>query len=281
MPDEPLHETVSGLLQRRFNEPFRTDPAWQGLDELTRIAGHCSHRKFRADPVAPDLLRVLCGAALSAPSKSDLQQADLMIVSDGTLRDAITPLLAEMPWTREAPVFIVVLANGRRLTQLASRKGTPFPNDHLDQFFNAAVDAGIVLAHFIRAAEAVGLGCCPISVIRDHAATVSQLLALPERVIPVAGLCVGWPHFPNRITPRLPLSVTVHENKFDDSGSVDAIETYDRYRETVLPYAKQRRVAEFGERAHYGWSDDKARQYALSQRADFGAFVRDKGFKLD
>lgn len=281
MPDEPLHDTVAGLLQRRFNEPFRIDAPWRGLDELARIAGHSSHRKFRDEPVAPDLLRALCACALSAPSKSDLQQADLMIVSDGTLRDAITPLLPDMPWTREAPAFVVVLANGRRLTQLAARKGTPFPNDHLDQFFNAAVDAGIVLATFIRAAEAIGLGCCPISVIRDHAATVSTLLGLPERVIPVAGLCVGWPHFPNRITPRLPLSVTVHENRFDDSRSAAAIETYDRYRETVLPYAKQRAVADFGERVDYGWSDDKARQYAIPQRADFGAFVREKGFKLD
>lgn len=281
MSDKPLHDTVASRLQQRFNEPFHTDPAWQGLDELARIAGHCSHRKFRADPIAPDLLRALCACALSAPSKSDLQQADLMIVSDGALRDAITPLLADMPWTREAPVFIVVLANGRRLKQLSERKSTPFPNDHLDQFFNASVDAGIVLATFIRAAEAVGLGCCPISVIRDHAATVSKLLALPERVIPVAGLCVGWPHFPNRITPRLPLAVTVHENTFDDTGSAAAIETYDRYRETVLPYAKQRAIADFGERAQYGWSDDKARQYAVPQRADFGAFVREKGFKLD
>jgi len=281
MPDEPLHDTVARLLQRRFQEPFHIDPRWQGLDELARIAGHCSHRRFRADEVAPDLVRALCAAALSAPSKSDLQQADLMIVSDGALRDAITPLLADMPWTREAPVFIVALANGRRLTQLAARKGIPFPNDHLDQFFNAAVDAGIMLATFIRAAEAVGLGCCPISVIRDHAAAVSRILALPERVVPVAGLCAGWPHFPNRITPRLPLSVTVHDNTFDDSASADAIETYDRYRETILPYAKQRRVAEFGACAHYGWSDDKARQYAVPQRADFGAFVREKGFKLD
>jgi len=29
------------------------------------------------------------------------------------------------------------------------------------------------------------------------------------------------------------------------------------------------------------WSEDKARQYAEPQRADFGAFVRAKGFCLD
>jgi len=31
----------------------------------------------------------------------------------------------------------------------------------------------------------------------------------------------------------------------------------------------------------YGWSEDKARQYGVPQRADFGAFVRSKGFGLD
>ena len=31
----------------------------------------------------------------------------------------------------------------------------------------------------------------------------------------------------------------------------------------------------------YGWSEDKARQYAVPQRADFGAFVRAQGFHLD
>jgi nitroreductase/FMN reductase [NAD(P)H] len=28
----------------------------------------------------------------------------------------------------------------------------------------------------------------------------------------------------------------------------------------------------------YGWSEDKARQYAVEQRATFGTFVRNKGF---
>jgi nitroreductase/FMN reductase [NAD(P)H] len=96
-----------------------------------------------------------------------------------------------MPWIVAAPVFLIFLANGRRLKFIAEMRDKPFPNDHLDQFFNAAVDAGIVLATFIRAAEAVGLGCCPISVIRDHAAKVSELLGLPERVIPVAGMSVA------------------------------------------------------------------------------------------
>src|SRR4029077_12800074 len=119
-----------------------------------------------------------CACALSAPSKSDLQQADILIVRDRAKIQAIGALLPEMPWLRETPVFLAFLANGRRLPQISQMRGKPFPNDHLDLMFNATVDAAIVMTTFLRAAEAVGLGCCPISVIRDHAATVSEMLAL-------------------------------------------------------------------------------------------------------
>ena len=40
-------------------------------------------------------------------------------------------------------------------------------------------------------------------------------------------------------------------------------------------------AARWGEVPFYGWSEDKARQYGVPQRADFGAFVRKKGFCLD
>jgi nitroreductase/FMN reductase [NAD(P)H] len=40
-------------------------------------------------------------------------------------------------------------------------------------------------------------------------------------------------------------------------------------------------VERFGQAEFYGWSEDKARQYAEPLRTDFGAFVRAKGFCLD
>jgi len=73
---------------------------------------------------------------------------------------------------------------------------------------------------------------------------------------------------------RLPLSVTVHHNTFLEDGLDDAIEAYDRRREAAQPYAAQRYVREFGLAETYGWSEDKARQYAHPERADFGDYVR-------
>jgi Nitroreductase family len=186
-----------------------------------------------------------------------------------------------MPWVCDAPVFLVFLANGRRLPQIAQMRRKPFPNDHFDLLFNATVDAAIVLATFLRAAEAVSLGCCPISVIRDHAATVSEMLALPEKVIPVAGMCVGWPAEQGGITPRLSLETTLHEETFTKKDTAAEIDAYDRRRAGVWPYRNQRDPEHFGRAEFYGWSEDKARQYAVSLRADFGSFVRAQGFRLD
>jgi len=175
----------------------------------------------------------------------------------------------------------VFCGNNRRQRQIHQWRGHDFANDHLDAFFNAAVDAGIALGTFVAAAEAVGLGCCPISVIRDRAREVSELLALPEKVVPVAGMCVGWPADEGGITPRLSLATTVHHERFAEGDLAAQIEAYDRRRARSRPYRNQRDPARFGRAEFYGWSEDKARQYAVPLRADFGVFVRAQGFHLD
>jgi nitroreductase len=281
MPDDTGVKAIVAALSERFGEDIAIDPALPGLNELGQIAGHRSHRRFLPRAVAPDLLRLLCACALSAPSKSDLQQCDIVIVTDVAIRAGIVATIPDMPWIMDAPVFLVFVANGERLPMLARLHDKPFPNDHLDQFFNAAVDAAIVLATFLRAASAVGLGCCPISAIRDHPQTVSDLLRLPRRVIPVAGLCVGWPAQGGEITPRLSLRTTVIENSYGERDLAKEIEAYDRRRAALRPYRRQRSPERWGEADSYGWSQDKARQYGVPTRADFGAFVRGKGFCLD
>ena len=271
---------IQAAIAERFGERLEIDATLPGLDEIGRIATHRVHRRYLQRDIAPGLLRLLCACALSSPSKSDLQQADILVVRDKAKIHAIADLLPEMPWLREAPVFLFFLANGRRLTAISRMRGKPFPNDHLDLFFNATVDAAIVLTTFMRAAEAVGLGYCPISVIRDHAATVSKMLALPEKVVPIAGMTVGWPASEGSITPRLSLDTTVHEEVFADKEFA-AIDAYDRRRAMTRPYRNQRDAKRFGRSEFYGWSEDKARQYAVPLRADFGAFVRAQGFCLD
>src|SRR5712672_1255654 len=152
MSDDITAKSIEKALLERFGEHISVDPDTEGLTELEKIAAYRSHRRYASRDIEPELLRLLCACALSAPSKSDLQQADIVIVNKAD-QAVIADLIPDQPFIRTAPAFLVFLANGRRLPEISKMRGKPFLNDHLDQFFNAAVDAGIVLATFLRAAD--------------------------------------------------------------------------------------------------------------------------------
>jgi nitroreductase len=276
-----LAHEIEALLQDRFGEEVPVDPSWPGLERIAPIVKHRVIRRYSTHAVGEGLIRLICACALSAPSKSDLQQRDIVVVEDRATREAIAALIPDMPWVGLAPVFLVFLANGRRLPEIAGRHGKPFPNNHFDLVFNAATDAAIAMATAVTAAEALGLGACPISVIRDHAPRISDLLGLPDRVIPFAGLCLGWPADNGRLSPRLPLAITVHRDRFSDRDAAEGIAAYDRRREQVAPYRAQRDPDIWGEASHYGWSEEKARHYAQPQRSGFGDYVRSRGFSTE
>ena len=238
-------------------------------------------RRYRPEPVPEHLFRLLCATALAAPTKSDLQQADIVRVRSPEKRAAIHALLPSSPWIASAPEFLVFCGNGFRLWRIFERRRVAFPNDHLDAFFNAAVDGAIVLATFVQAAELAGLGSCPISEIRNHAATIGALLELPDRVFPVAGLTLGYPASKEPLSPRLALDATVHIDRYAVESLDTELDAYDGRRIRDRPYRRQRNVERFGTAERYGWTEEKLRQYGDPQRADFGAFVRSKRFCLD
>jgi nitroreductase len=245
-----------------------------------QLAARRSQRRFKSDPVDPGLIRSLCALALCAPTKSDLQQRDIVIIQDPVLRAEINALLAGQSWVANAPAFLVFCANNRRQRLLHEWREHAFANDHLDAFFNASVDAGIALATFVLAAESIGLGCCPVSAIRNEAAKVSEMLDLPDHTFPIAGLALGWPSGEGTLSLRLPLEVTVHTDRYSETNLRETVDAYDHRRAAEQPYSSQRFADEYGEVENYGWSEDKARQYSEPERAGFGDFIRAKGFNL-
>lgn len=258
--------SLDQLFTQRFGETPSVPKALSANSALQRIASRGSCRRFTSQPVDPAMLEALCAAALCAPSKSDLQQRDILIVTDPLLLQNLKSQLSAQHWIENTPAMVVFLANNRRQRQMQSWHNQPFPNDHLDAFFNASVDAGIALAFFMAAAEMTGLGCCPISTIRNHMSEVQKFLRLPDHVFPIAGMAIGHPAQPPTISARLPLSKTVHLNEFSDVTPQD-LHSYDERR---LDGADEK-----------GWSADKAEMYALPQRVDFADFIRSIGFSLD
>lgn len=281
-------DDLFGNLQRRYGDmpnDGRRDDWLTALAEppalWTLLSRRASVRAFHSTKPALNELRTLAALALAAPTKSDLQQRDIILIDDERQLERIKALLTAQAWTSGAPALVIFCADNRRQRLLHEMRGHAFANDHLDAFFNASVDAAIALATFVMAAEAAGLGTCPISAIRNKPDEVSTILGLPSHVFPIAGLAVGQAVDVPEPSLRLPLSSTVHDNSYRSADPRPDIENYDRRRAAAQPYKAQRQVESFGSTEPYTWSEDKTRQYSLPERADFGAFIRSKGFLLD
>jgi len=283
----PLTE-LAGAIADRFGGETGSDSDVWASDTLLRILRRRTVRDYAERPVPAALVRLLCLAGLSASAKSDFQQASIVEVTDPERRAALAAPFPAMPWIGRAPVFLVFLGDARRLERIGTLRGrdpgnSGQGNGGLEGFFNAAVDAALAMQTTILAAESVGLGCCPISVLRNQAELVGETLGLPDKVFPVAGLCLGWPAREGHISMRLSPAVTLHRDRYDDTGLAAHLDSYDRAREArnPTPRDKQRAPDRFGYADPYGWSEDKARQAAQPEGAAFPPWLRAHGFTFD
>ena len=271
-------------LRARFGQDLDLGAEGEVPDDpwLHQVLMRRTQRRYDAKPVPDALVRLLLAAAASTSSKSDFQQASVLWLQHRARRDRLATLFPDMPWIGTAPVFLVFLGDARRLERLGELRGHPVANGALEGFFNAAVDAALALQTCILAAETVGLGTCPISVLRNRIAEVADILGLPDQVFPVAGLCLGYPAQAGFISMRLPPEATLHIDRYDDSGLAAAVDGYDRRRDARHSIQdRQRDQQRFGTAEFYGWSEDKARHAISAEGAGFAAYLKAHGFTFD
>jgi nitroreductase len=273
----------ANLIEQRFGDAGPACGGEPDNDLIRQVLARKTVRRYSSTVPSESVLDLLVAAALSASAKSDFQQASILRVSDQDKRAAIGKLFPAMPWIGASPVFFVFLGDARRLQRIGELRGKPVRNGTLEGFFNAAVDAALAMQTMILCAESLGLGVCPISVIRNEVDTVAGILQLPDLVFPVAGLCLGYPSGEGYVSLRLPRRATTHREVYDDGALTQDLDDYDRRRDArhSIPKEQHRSNAEYGEAAFYGWSEDKARQAAKAEGAAFPPYLRSHGFTLD
>jgi FMN reductase [NAD(P)H] len=282
-----MTQTYQNEMRARFGMDVDLDGEAPDDPWLRQVLMRRTHRRYGDRPVPDSLVRLLLAASFSASSKSDFQQASALWLKDRDRRDRLAALFPDMPWIGNAPAFLVFLGDARRLARLSEwrlgeMRGKPHDNGALEGFFNATVDAALALQTCTLAAETLGLGTCPISVLRNRIAEVAEILELPDKVFAVAGLCLGWPAAQGFISMRLPPEATVHIDRYDDSGLEQAVDGYDRRRDARHSIKDRQRDPErFGLAEFYGWSEDKVRQAATPEGTGFATWLKEHGFTLD
>jgi len=265
------------LLQARFGIDL---PGTEVPDAVASLLDRRVTRRYTDQDIPDPLLNALLAVAQSAPAKSDLQQFSVVVMRDGQRIKQIADWIGSMDWIATAPVFLVWCGDMRRGQRLCAMHDMPHANNNLDTVLNTAVDCALAMGQFIAAAELAGIGTCPISYVRNHIEKISPLLRLPAGVYPIAGLTVGWPVFRRPVSMRLPPSVVVHQERYDDSGLTTAVESYDQRRHAREPINSPKNAEIYPPRDGITWSENVARQLSIPERFGFSAYLKTKGFDL-
>ncbi len=235
------------------------------------LKSHRSIRKFTDQPIAPELFADLIAAGQAAATSSFLQGCTVIRVTDKDKRAQIAELAGNQRYVETAAEFLVFCADLKRPGNYCREYGKPFEGDFTEHFIIATVDVALMAQSLVTAAESVGLGICYIGGIRNNPAPVTELLQLPRGVYPVFGLCLGYPDQDPELKPRLPASVIVKENVYNEEGDAETIASYD---EQVREYYRTRTGGGHG----ISWSEQVSTLLSEKARPHMRDFLAAQGF---
>ncbi|MEU2350527.1 5,6-dimethylbenzimidazole synthase [Modestobacter sp. NPDC049651] len=186
------------------------DPAGWAFDPAERdafyrvVAARRDVRRYRPDPVPADVLGRVLTAAHAAPSVGHSQPWRFVVVTDPGVRDRAAVLTdrerlrqaaqlepdaarrlldLKLEGVRDAPLGVVVCCDRRTPAAGVLGRAT-FPD--ADLWSCAAAIQNLWLA-----ARAEGLGMGWVTLFRP--ADLAELLGLPDGVVTLGWLCLGWP----------------------------------------------------------------------------------------
>lgn len=180
-------------------------------------------RKYKPQDISPDLLNNLLETACRASTMGNMQLYSIIVTRDEQMKSQLAPAHFNQPMVKNAPVVLTFCADFNRASQWCRlRKARPGYQNFLS-FINASIDALLVAQTFCTLAEDEGLGICYLGTTLYNPQLIIDILKLPELVVPIATITVGYPDESPAQTDRLPLEAVMHEETYRnyDKKSID------------------------------------------------------------
>ena len=178
------------------------------------LAPHRSVRAFRPEPLPEGMLERVIAEAQRAPTDATGQMYSFIRITSATVRRRIAEISGDQSHVAAASEFLMVCADIHRLESVLGSRGRRAGSYPATGLHFATVDAALAAQRMIDAAEALGLGTVCIGGIVNGLEELVELLALPRGVLPLFGVCLGWPAETPHERPRVALSSVLHDDRY-------------------------------------------------------------------
>ena len=189
-------------------------------------------RKYSTQEVSDELLNRLMTEAARTQTMGNLQLYSVLVTRSAEMKAKLASAHFNQPMVEGAPVVLTICADFHRTSSWARcRQAEPGYNNFLS-YINAATDALLYTQTLCNLMDEAGLGYCYLGTTVYQPQQIIDTLQLPQLVMPVATLTVGWPDEAPALSDRLPLESFVHQETYHDYLASD-IDTYYNYKENL------------------------------------------------
>lgn len=240
-------------------------------ETIETIMNHRSVRKFTDEKLTEKQIHTIVRAAQQASTSSYVMAYTIIGVTDEEKKEKLYTISGQ-PYVKKNGHLFVFCADLKRIYEQTDKSSTVTTSlQSTEQFIVATVDAALAAQNASIAAESLGLGICYLGSLRNDINRTNDILELPDYVIPLFGLAVGYPAKETEKKPRLPIEAVYHENKYDNDElhQQALIQTFDEQINTYYQDRSENKRMDT-------WTNQMRRKYSNNTRMDVHSFVKDK-----
>ena len=198
--------------------------------ELLKL--HRTIRKYKATAVADDILTDILESGIRSSNTGNMQLYSIIVTRSIDKKADLAPFHFNQPMVKEAPLILTICFDVNRFKSWCLLNNANVDFTGLLWLLNGTIDSSILAQNICVAAESYGLGICYLGTTLYNAPEISKVLHLPEGVIPITTLTMGYPELVPELTDRLPLDSVVH-NEIYQNYSVEAIREMYEFKEKL------------------------------------------------
>lgn len=194
---------------------------------LELLKNHRSIRKYSEKPIEDTILKDILSTSQFAPTSHNVQAYSVITVKNQETKLELSNICKSQQWVIDCPVFLVFCADFYRLKLATQKHSVNFEVNEVENLLVGSIDTALAAHNLYIQAKLHGIKGVYMGGLRNDIPKVIELLNIPEYVIPLFGMCLGYPSDNPKRKPRLPYRAVIHDEVYNTDKTKDYINEYD------------------------------------------------------
>lgn len=192
------------------------------------MLSHRSIRQFTSQKIDQETLELILKSACNGSTTGNMQLYSIIVTEDKERMKEMAPFHFNQPIATHAPLLLTFCADFNRFNKYCLYRGAKTDAyNNIQSYHWAVIDAVIAAQNACVAAESLGLGICWLGTITYNVDKFIEYLKLPENVIPIACISMGYPASVPELTDKLPVEAFIHKETYHDYTASDIDKYYE------------------------------------------------------